>query len=33
MSNLTDCLGKDLYEQFIGLEFLSMGDDTEKVKK
>lgn len=28
MSNLSDCLGKELYEQFIGMEFLSMGDDT-----
>lgn len=34
LSNMSECLGAQLCEQFIGLEFLSLCDDTsEKVKK
>lgn len=34
LSNLSECLGPQLCEQFIGLEFLSLVDDTsQKVKK
>ncbi len=33
-SSMSECLGSQLCEQFIGLEFLSLGDDTsEKVRK
>lgn len=33
-SNMSDCFGKQLCEQFIGLEILSLGDDSSvKVRK
>lgn len=33
-SNMSECFGKQLCEQFIGLEILSLGDDTSiKVRK
>lgn len=33
-SSMSECFGRDLCEQFIGLEILSLGDDTSvKVRK
>lgn len=33
-SNMSDCFGKQLCEQFIGLQILSLGDDSSvKVRK